>query len=53
MDAQEKFEFWLDIAQYDLGVAESMLKSGRWLYTVFCCQQAIEKLVKCFDWLLY
>ena len=23
-----------------------MLKSGRWLYVVFMCQQAVEKLVK-------
>jgi len=46
MDAQEKFEYWLDIAQYDLDVAESMLKSGHWLYVVFMCQQSIEKLVK-------
>ena len=46
MNAQEKFEYWLDIAQYDLSTAQSMLDSGRWLYTVFCCQQAVEKLVK-------
>ena|GEM_PF-5285284 len=25
MEAQEKFEYCLDIAQYDLGVAESMI----------------------------
>ena len=46
MDAQEKFEYWLDIAQYDLDTAEAMLISGRWLYVVFMCQQAVEKLVK-------
>ena len=46
MNAQEKFEYWLDIAQYDLDTAEAMLNSGRWLYVVFMCQQAIEKLVK-------
>jgi HEPN domain-containing protein len=46
MDAQEKFEYWLDIAQYDLDVADSMLVSKRWLYVVFMCQQAIEKLIK-------
>ena len=46
MDAQEKYEYWLDIAQYDFDTAESMLKSGRWLYVVFMCQQAVEKLVK-------
>jgi len=46
MDAREKYEYWLDTAQYDLSVAESMLKSGHWLYVVFMCQQAVEKLVK-------
>ena len=46
MDAQAKFEYWLDIAQYDLSVAESMLNSGHWLYVVFMCQQAVEKLAK-------
>ena len=46
MDSQEKFEYWLDIAQYDLKTAEAMLETGRWLYVIFMCQQAIEKLVK-------
>ena len=46
MDAQEKYEYWLDIAQYDLDTAETMLNGGRWLYVVFMCQQAVEKLVK-------
>jgi HEPN domain-containing protein len=42
----EKYEYWLDIAQYDLSTAEAMYESGRWLYVVFMCQQAMEKLVK-------
>jgi HEPN domain-containing protein len=46
MDAQVKFDYWLDIAQYDLDTAETMLNGGRWLYVVFMCQQAVEKLVK-------
>jgi HEPN domain-containing protein len=46
MDAQEKYEYWLDIAMYDLETAETMLQGERWLYVVFMCQQAIEKLVK-------
>jgi len=44
--SQEKFEHWLDIAEYDLETAKAMLNSSRWLYVVFMCQQAIEKLVK-------
>ena len=46
MTAQEKYEHWLDIAQYDLETAGNMLSSGRWLYVVFMCQQAVEKLAK-------
>ena len=46
MNLQEKFEYWLDIAQYDLETAGAMFDAGRWLYVVFMCQQAIEKVCK-------
>ena len=46
MNSQEKFNYWLDIARYDLETAEAMFLSGRWLYVVFMSQQAIEKLCK-------
>lgn len=46
MDSQEKYEYWLDTAQYDLDTATAMLSMGRWLYIAFMCQQAIEKHVK-------
>ena len=46
MTAQQKYEHWLDIAQYDLETAKSMLSGGRWLYVVFMCQQAVEKISK-------
>ena len=46
MDAQTKYEYWLETAQYDLDTADAMLTSGRWLYVVFMCQQAAEKLEK-------
>jgi HEPN domain-containing protein len=46
MDSLEKFEYWQDIAQYDLETAQAMFSAGRWLYVVFMCQQAIEKLCK-------
>ena len=46
MTNHEKYEYWLEIAKYDLDTADAMLNSGRWLYVVFMCQQAIEKLVK-------
>jgi len=46
MTAQEKYEYWLDIAQYDLDTADTMYNAGRWLYVAFMCQQAVEKLCK-------
>ena len=46
MDSQEKYEHWLDAAQYDLESADAMYRTGRWVYVVFMCQQAVEKLVK-------
>jgi len=46
MNAKEKYEYWLEHAQYDLKAAQAMLTSGMWTYTVFMCQQAIEKLAK-------
>ena len=46
MDNTEKFEHWKDIAKYDLDTAEAMFRAGRYLYVVFMCQQAIEKLTK-------
>jgi HEPN domain-containing protein len=46
MTNEEKFEYWLDIAQYDLKTAGAMYRGGRWLYVVFMCQQSLEKLVK-------
>lgn len=46
MDRFKKFEYWEDIAEYDLQTAESMFKTGRYLYVAFMCQQSIEKLIK-------
>ena len=46
MTNEEKYDYWLDIAQYDIETAAAMFSTGRWLYVVFACQQAIEKLCK-------
>jgi HEPN domain-containing protein len=46
MTQEEKFSYWLEYAQYDLETAEAMHKGGRWLYVIFMCQQALEKLCK-------
>ncbi|MCD5414082.1 MAG: HEPN domain-containing protein [Clostridiales bacterium] len=46
MDNRKKYEHWEYIAKYDLDTAKAMFKTGRYLYVVFMCQQAIEKIVK-------
>ncbi len=37
---------WLEKAEYDLKTAEAMQVARRYLYVLFCCQQALEKLIK-------
>jgi len=32
MTTSEKFDYWKDIAQYDLKIAQAMYKTGRWRY---------------------
>jgi len=44
LTTEDKFEYWLNYARNDLDSADFMLQSGRWFYTLFMCQQAIEKL---------
>ena len=39
-------EQWVEQARYDLDSARVMLDGGRYLYVVFCCQQAVEKMLK-------
>jgi len=46
MTDEEKYEYWLELANYDLESASAMFTAGRWFYVVFMCQQAIEKLCK-------
>jgi HEPN domain-containing protein len=43
---QQKFDLWLERAQYDIDSAQIMFDAGRWLYVTFMCQQCIEKLAK-------
>lgn len=37
---------WIESAEYDLETARHMLSSGRYLYVVFMCHLAIEKILK-------
>lgn len=38
--------YWVKHSEYDLETARAMLKTGRYLYVTFMCQQAIEKILK-------
>jgi len=42
----KSFEEWFKQAEYDLGTAEAMFLSGRYIYTVFMCHLTIEKALK-------
>jgi HEPN domain-containing protein len=46
MTSEQKYEYWLAHARYDLTTASSMFDTGRWFYVVFMCQQAVGKIVK-------
>ncbi len=39
-------ENFLVSAEYDVGTAEHMLKTGRYIYVVFMCHLALEKMLK-------
>ncbi|HHT9126305.1 MAG TPA: HEPN domain-containing protein [Candidatus Brocadiia bacterium] len=39
---------WLERVNYDIDTAEAMYTTGRYIYTVFMCQQALEKCFKAF-----
>ena len=43
---QKTVREWTGISEYDLLTAEAMLKTKRFLYVAFMCQQAIEKILK-------
>ncbi len=41
-----KIKVWMDRVNYDWDTAQAMNKTGRYLYVVFMCQQAVEKTLK-------
>ena len=46
MRTSDKIEYWVDIADYDIKTARSMHEAGKYLYSVFMCQQGMEKVLK-------
>ena len=45
---QKIFQMWLDRVIYDMDTAKAMLQTGRWIYSIFMCQQSLEKCMKAF-----
>lgn len=46
--ANDKIQYWLDIATEDITVAETLFNGGHWMYVAFMCHQAIEKTLKAY-----
>jgi HEPN domain-containing protein len=46
MTDKNKSQKWLERVTYDLDTAKAMLKTKRYIYAVFMCQQSIEKCLK-------
>ena len=46
--ATDKVAYWINIADYDIGTAEDLYKSKRWLYVAFMCHQVVEKMLKAY-----
>ena len=46
MSNQKTHERWLERVFYDLDTAKAMVQTGRLIYAIFMCQQAIEKCFK-------
>ncbi|MDR3367093.1 MAG: HEPN domain-containing protein [Prevotellaceae bacterium] len=46
MGQQLKYEEWFLQSDYDLEVADSMLKTGRNIYCIFMCHLSLEKALK-------
>ena len=46
LGVKKDIQYWVDIAKYDLETARSLLKTKRYLYVLFMCQQSLEKMFK-------
>lgn len=44
----KEYEYWIDLAQYDLETAKAMNQSRRFLYVGFMCHQVMEKALKAY-----
>jgi HEPN domain-containing protein len=45
-ELNDKIEYWIEIAAYDIATAKALVETKRFLYVGFMCHQAIEKILK-------
>nr|CBX31541.1 unknown protein [uncultured Desulfobacterium sp.] len=45
-DVKKTVQYWLEGAEYDLGVADAMFEKGKYPYALFMGHLALEKLLK-------
>ncbi|MFH1876353.1 MAG: HEPN domain-containing protein [Candidatus Omnitrophota bacterium] len=43
---KEETKNWLEMVEYDLATAQEMFKAGRYVYVIFMCHLATEKVLK-------
>jgi len=46
MSVNARIQYWVELADYDLETAKTMLTGKRYLYVGFMCHQVIEKSLK-------
>ncbi len=46
MNHEEKYGYWLLLADYDLETIDVLIEGRRWVYVVSLCQQAVERQIK-------
>jgi len=46
MTEEEKIQYWIELSDEDLKVAETLLRNNHHTYTGFMCHQVIEKALK-------
>ena len=44
--SEKTIQYWIEISEYDLQVAKSLLDKEHYLYVGFMCHQAVEKMFK-------
>jgi len=43
-----KTQYWIELSEYDLETALTLLEGGKFLYVAFMCHQCIEKALKAY-----